>query len=1419
MKGNQLQNKLITSHLMVSALAILILIFSLGSIYLLQKNLNQLTTEAIPSVRITKDIKTELQSSLAALRGWMSIRDVTFTEVRNAAWLDGIEPNFIQLKALTDNSGNMDLKLLVRLLEKSLYDLKMWQWRIEDIAQTPGNSPSNLLMNFIASPIAERIIQDVTLLIEEEKKEHADPPRQVLYHLADFRGSFSKSLAFLNQFLITKKKRELHKSNVNLKLAKKNILLIKKQEDRFNESQRITFKNLQNQIHYFEEAREQLIHVIDTKGNDIASKMLNEKAVPLSRISDELIDKIISIEFNKQLISTNQTRYLVRSIFLGMIISIFTLIIVSLWIGRRNARRFLKPISLLLQATKEVASGEKTKEIPVTNKDEIGELTQSFNQMQRLRYFAEKKTHEIIETALDPIITINIDGIIRTANSATTNLFEFRKDELINSNISIIIPEPYHSEHNGYIKQYLETKNRKVIGLSREVEGKTKSGKLIPLLLSVNEIKVGEDHFFTGILHDISEEKLKTKNTQELNTKLAQENKEKDLMAELENHLRGVEDLKKLSDNILHFFERKFQFPLSLFYIIQDEEKKIELFNTFGFKERRQRKSILQFGEGLIGECVKQKKRITIEEPPKEYLKINSGLGDASPKHILLFPLLFEDKVIAAIELCSLKKVPLETQEFIASILPNIAITIQMVLANRKLSALLDETEKQKQYLLQQEEELRSTNEELESQTQAIKQSEEELRSTNDELQDQVELIRKQKEEIDKKTEELIKSNRYKSEFLANMSHELRTPLNSLLILAQSLMKNKEDNLTQEQQEEIKIIFESGSDLLTLINDILDISKVEAGKLSIVINTVQLSDIKSVLERQFNQLAQNKNIGFNIEIDKSTPLDISTDQVRLLQVLKNLVSNAIKFTETGSVSLHINSDDTYFYFNVTDTGIGIPNDMQEHVFSAFEQVDGTTSRRYGGTGLGLAISKRLAHLMQGELTLKSIEGEGSTFSLQLPLAAPDSSQHESETHSVTTKKDVQVKDIKISPLPGDVKDDRELLPSGKPVMLIIDDDILFAQSLSKIIRENDFYSLIAVTGKSGLGLANKYQPNGIILDLGLPDISGEEVLKQLKLDNETKDIPVHIISAQDKNDNILNKGAFSFLQKPVKEEDISHLLKQIARIELNRILVIEDDKITQKGLKELFNSIKEDITLDFAETADAAKNMLSNNKYSCIIIDLGLPDAPGLTLIETIVEDMNVLVPIIVYTARELTPDEFKQINKYTDKIIIKGLEATERLLDEIKLFLHLIEKKEQPAPDPVSENRVLSKIFDGQRILLVDDDLRNTFALSRALESEGLEVIIADNGQLALDKIKEDNTFQLVLMDIMMPIMDGYEAIKLIRKEEHFKDLPIIALTAKATKIDKEKCLNVGATDYMSKPINIEALTKLIKKHLLGRE
>ena len=952
-----------------------------------------------------------------------------------------------------------------------------------------------------------------------------------------------------------------------------------------------------------------------------------------------------------------------------------------------------------------------------------------------------------------------------------------------------------------------------------------------------------------------------TANLREVSLQNETDNWLKTGQAELSDAMRGELDLPTLSKNVISYLAKYMNAQVGAMYLA-DGSGTLRMTGSYAFSKRKRLTNEIQLGEGLVGQAALEKESIAICEVPEDYITVNSGLGEAVPRHLLAAPMVLAGEVKGVLELGTFEPFSDTQIEFLKLVSENISIAINSSQDRGKMGQLLGESQQQAEKLQAQQEELRAANEELEEQTEALKRSEEqlktqseELQATNEELEEKSEYLSKQKADIqtknrklevvgrdlEEKARDLELASKYKSEFLANMSHELRTPLNSLLILSKTLANNEEGNLTDEQVESAKVIQDGGKELLNLINEILDLSKVEAGRLDVHIEDIGLDSVLGHLQGQFKPVAEQKNIQFNIEKTRDVPEVIRTDGQRTEQILKNLLSNAFKFTAKGSVTLSIHpvGADVRFQhseltagnsigISITDTGIGIPHDRQRAIFEAFHQADGSTSRRYGGTGLGLAISRELAKLLGGEIQLQSREGEGSRFTLYLPLEHESSPQIESNaqptpvspvTRSLqttpSTTEGQRTKPIASGEIPQVIPDDREQLQNGDNVVLIVEDDTRFAKIMVDLSRKRGCKCLVACDGSSGLQLAFEYKPSGIILDLGLPDIDGLNVLGQLKHDLRTRHIPVHVISARDDIADSMRKGAVGHMTKPASADDVEKAFAKIEETSLTHVktvLVVEDNPELRRNLVKLIDNKGIEITA--VGSGEEACDKVSNGRFDCIILDLGLPDMTGFELLRRF-EDLKSgdIPPVIVYTGRSLTPEEHTELSRYTDRIVLKGADSENRVLDEVSLFLHSVE-----STLPAEQQKVIRMLHDpdqvlqGRKVLLVDDDMRNTFALSKVLQQSGVDIVMADNGALALEKLDGDPEIELVVMDIMMPVMDGYEAMRKIRAQRRFEKLPIIALTAKAMKEDRKRCLEAGANDYLPKPVDSKRLVSMMR-------
>jgi len=943
--------------------------------------------------------------------------------------------------------------------------------------------------------------------------------------------------------------------------------------------------------------------------------------------------------------------------------------------------------------------------------------------------------------------------------------------------------------------------------------------------------------------------------------RLAENSLTKERQNSLNNLFTGDQTLDGLANKILSFLAPVIRANQAALFL-SDTKKEYHLIGSYAVEVNKLKQTSFKLGQGLVGQCAQEEVALIIDAIPNDYMKVSSGLGEALPKVIGLIPIKYKSNVIAVLEFSSLAPFEDEAHEILAPLLDIIATALQTSQSRNSIDNLLRVNQEQVSELKTQQEELTSSNQILEEQTLQLRQSENELkaseeelklqsdqlRASNEELEEKQESLQRQttqliesKKELEKSAENLTQASKYKSEFLANMSHELRTPLNSILILSKILTENKEENLTLKQVEEVDIIHQGGQSLLTLINDIMDLSKVEAGMLDINIDAVSLNNISHHLTNLFNPVATDKGIDFTITIDEKLPEFIQTDHQRLEQILKNFLSNAFKFTKEGEVTLSVEQFSigtkglssildgcSVIAFSVSDTGIGIPLDKQNAIFETFQQADGATNREYGGTGLGLSISRELTRLLGGEIKLTSQLGKGSCFTLYLPQSMSiNQPVLESSFPIVTPVKEITNNEIEeggpIKGVPLWLSDDRHIFSLADRTLLIIEDDKVFAKILIELVRSMGFKAIATNMGREGIFLAKDFCPSGILLDLGLPDIDGLQVLEQLKNNLKTRHIPVHVLSAKDKKVESLNLGAFNYLDKPTEAATITSVLEDsFGKLtkDVKKILLVEDDNNAQIAVKHLLET--PDINVTFADTATEACQLLSHQQYDCIILDLGLPDISGTELVQTIRSQENSInTPIIIYTGQEITKEQQQVLEKFSLSIVIKGAESPERLLDDVAMFLHQVEhglstEQQETLKMLHDENEMLKD----RRVLVVDDDLRNVFAITRVLESTGLKITQAENGQAALDAIgRAKQPFELILMDMMMPIMDGIEATQKIREIEIYQSTPIIALTAKAMPSDRHKCIEAGASEYLTKPLDMDKLLSILRVWLYQRK
>lgn len=946
-------------------------------------------------------------------------------------------------------------------------------------------------------------------------------------------------------------------------------------------------------------------------------------------------------------------------------------------------------------------------------------------------------------------------------------------------------------------------------------------------------------YLFTLIRKTFDFQKRVEEQVKERNERLAQLSYDNDQKNKLMLALRKVNDLmfgnqelEDLAKNILSEVCRYTKASVGAMYF-STEANELLIKGTYAVTPGKH-KSPIKLGEGLLGQAALDGQVSMIKDLPDNYIKVSSALGERKPSTLYLIPVQHNQETMAIFEIGYINEPDVDAVLFLESLAANIAVGLNSSIAKVMLRQLYDKLQAQSEELESQQEELLTTNEELVYKSEQLQASEEELKIQQEELQQtNVELeekaqqleeknlaINQAKEAVSIKAEELEASSRYKSEFLANMSHELRTPLNSILILARILKENKPSNLTEDQIKYAGVIHNAGADLLNLINDILDLSKIESGKVELIQEPVRPTEICQNMELLFSEIANSKKIQFHTEIAAAVPGSFTSDSLRVEQIIKNLLSNAFKFTpEQGTIALKVelvpatqpfysknlkSTQADVLAFHISDSGIGIPDEKQRLIFEAFQQADGSTSRKYGGTGLGLSISKELAALLGGEIQLSSVVGMGSKFTLYLPVTEPDASIIPAPAVAPQSK------------LEATAEADTS---NSVHTMLIVEDDVIFAKLLENYAKQKGFKALLAHDGATALSIAREHLPDAIILDIFLPDMDGWAVLKSLKADANTQNIPVHMMSSGDSNPGRAEKeGAVGFLQKPVERAALNEAFELLEHAQFSNfksVLIVEDQELQSEILKVQLTS--RGIEVRQAFDGKQAMALLATHSFDCIILDLNLPDISGMELLDKIKSQPELAhIPVVINTAMELDQQMMTRIMHYSEAIVLKSNKSNERLMDEVSLFMNKLQSQ-QSAPEtteslPKQKSTNQEQVLKGKTILITDDDMRNIFALSTALHAYDMEIIIANNGREALEKLASTPDIDLILMDIMMPEMDGYEAIERIRKDEQYGKIPIIALTAKAMKNDRQKCIDAGASDYISKPVDVDKLLALMR-------
>jgi signal transduction histidine kinase/CheY-like chemotaxis protein/CHASE3 domain sensor protein len=898
----------------------------------------------------------------------------------------------------------------------------------------------------------------------------------------------------------------------------------------------------------------------------------------------------------------------------------------------------------------------------------------------------------------------------------------------------------------------------------------------------------------------------------------------------------GEQPVQLLTSKSLQALASYCQCPVGALYL-NDSNQTLSFSAGYAFLPEQGKKNI-RFGEGVAGEVAISQNEILIDETSASPLQISYATGSLKPAGVYTVPVLFEKKLVAVIELGSLYPFTERDRQFIRSASDIIGIAVNTAQNRERLHDLLEELQSQAEELQSQQKELEMINNEMEVQTERLQVSEEELKvqqeeltQTNRELEERSKLLEERNaliahrnSEIHKKAEELAQSTRYKSEFLANMSHELRTPLNSILLLSRLMAENKDKSLSEDQVEYAQVIQSSGNGLLELIDEILDLSKIESGKMELDYSFLSLNQLIAEMKMMFEPVAREKGVLLSFETDPETISEIETDRMRLEQVLKNLLSNAFKFTNSGSVTLRMkpgaNSGNRFIVFEVADTGIGIPEDKQELIFEAFQQADGSTKRKYGGTGLGLSISRELSRLLQGELVVKSREGEGSVFALSIPVRRILDEERAVTPKTVIEKIPEPIRNgvhdrLTLSEIPKSIPDDRNNILPGDRILLIIEDDTHFASALLNYTRSQHYKGIVAVEGNEGIRLAKSYFPTGILLDIQLPVRNGWEVMDELKKDPATRHIPIHVMSSFEAKKESIVRGAIDFINKPVVYEQMADIFKKIESVvkdENSKVLIIEENPKHAQALSYYLTSfqVQSSITRTVPESIEALKK----DGIHCVILDMGLPEIRNYDRLESIKSTPGFEnIPIIVFTGKNFSRTEEQRIRQFADSIVIKTAHSYQRILDEVSLFLHIVDQRLKNKPDSGSlKLGSLDEVLKNKTVLMADDDVRNIFSLTKILENHKMKILPAVDGNEALAAIQANPQVDIVLMDMMMPEMDGFDTIRKIREMPSLKNLPIIAITAKAMSGDREKCIEAGASDYISKPVDIDQLISLLR-------
>ncbi len=1382
-KQSSIAAKITSSYVAVIALLAVVVMFTLHRGSELNHLSDVVIDNFVPSVKLSLQTSTDIERSMSSLRGWVATGEFKYIEHRRNAWRD-INVSLNQLEEHARELGKLYILQDLKTLQKELQQLKSLQDEVETLAHSPANTPGLTLLIKDAVPQAKQVLEGVTQLIHMDYgRYNSDERTRLITHLADFRYSFSQGLAAIRAYLATNKSdfrdefRRWWQSNTE-SLARITVM-----SDRFQPNQLAILNKTIQERDAFSKYPDVMFRYRESPEWNLAKMRTESEIKALAvKVSEEI--ELIVKKFNERMTDGFSSMRQGVDILIGVGLSLLAVAIVSCGLIMAFLNRLIsKPLNKVITAANEIAKGDFDVSVDIGGSKETEQLSDALKEMtdflKRIRSHAEALSFG----QFDHVFQVQGD-----------------KDRL------------------GHVLQKMTLDLRERQTLS------------------------DQQHWY------------------------------KSGVAEFANVLQGENELALLMEKAMAFIARYLDVQLAAVYLKTDD--RYQLMTGYAYDHKQSLSLAYASGEGLVGQvAAEQQRRVILPSAncADDLLVLDTGIGQIRAACLVAAPVInrqsIPNETLAVLVLGFARELNQIEYELLDEVCDSLSVSVASCLSRNQMAELLEEARQNAQVLEQQQEELRVTNEELEQQTHSLIASEEELKAQSEALKETNQRLELQKAKLEsknqdienaraaleRKAQELAQISRYKSEFLANMSHELRTPLNSLLILSDAMRKNSRGNLFDDQKEDLLVINQAGRVLLSLINDILDLSKVEAGKLKVSFESIRVTSLLEELRKQFQPIATDKQLGFNVILADDLPAEFCTDEQRLAQILRNLLSNAFKFTEKGDVCLTVNAFDkdeqSYLQCSVQDTGIGIPEEFHQEIFGAFQQVDGSTRRAFGGSGLGLTISKELAIMLGGDIDVESTQGEGSCFTLTLPdyQGMPDSlegtadylrideseNQLSADTFNVSLFANTDSNtfpDTDLSVGPNDVssqdsvcapfmEDDRDIIQHALKSLLIVEDDYQFAKVLRDFSRKRDFACVVANRGKDAIELAKRYQPKAIILDIGLPDISGVDVLEQLKVFDATKDIPVHIISGQESYQDLMREGAMGVLNKPISYDTLEQLFYRfstLAQQQIQTLLFIGKRESTCEELKEIIHGA--DIQLDTMIVPDGnftlseLNDRLQNSNVDCCLIELDadeIEQQDWLLALSDASQDI-LFPPSIIYTDKPLNDHQYRLLSAITDRIVIKGDYAPERISDEVECFLYSINESlpSQSMNELIQEGDIN---LSGRKVLLVDDDLRNTYALSRVLKEYGMQIYIADNGALAVEKFKENQEFDLVLMDIMMPVMDGYDAIRCIRTD-HSSDVPIIALTAKAMAEDRERCLEVGASDYLPKPIEMDRLISLIK-------